>query len=202
MANVFVYGTLMSDQIARGVIGVLPPRHPAVLKGYTRYRVRDASFPAIVAEEGGQVKGMMFTGINDAQLVSLDKYEGIAVEASAVDDCCEYNRAEVEVETPMGVMTAFAYVWKPEFRDQLEDVEWSFEDFMHKDFSTFWGEELEGQQYHQYDQRQWKASARRPEAVFDTPVIMQSSYEQRGQGRAYFAAFHVHFQPCLIAFCG
>ena len=40
MANVFVYGTLLSDQIARGLLGRLPTVKRARLHGYVRYRVK------------------------------------------------------------------------------------------------------------------------------------------------------------------
>jgi gamma-glutamylcyclotransferase (GGCT)/AIG2-like uncharacterized protein YtfP len=57
MANVFVYGTLMADQVAKGLLGRVPASKPASLQGYARFRVKGAAFPAIVAHPQEMVKG-------------------------------------------------------------------------------------------------------------------------------------------------
>jgi gamma-glutamylcyclotransferase (GGCT)/AIG2-like uncharacterized protein YtfP len=57
MASVFVYGTLLDDRIARGLLGRLPHNRPAKLPGYTRYHVKHAIFPAITPESGSSVEG-------------------------------------------------------------------------------------------------------------------------------------------------
>jgi gamma-glutamylcyclotransferase (GGCT)/AIG2-like uncharacterized protein YtfP len=55
--NVFVYGTLMADQIAKGLLGRVPPSKGASLNDYVRYRVKGAAFPAIVAQSEHTVTG-------------------------------------------------------------------------------------------------------------------------------------------------
>lgn len=64
MANVFVYGTLLEDRIAKGLLGRLPKHKPATLHGYARYCVKHASFPAIVSEPGNSVEGRVRPGCN------------------------------------------------------------------------------------------------------------------------------------------
>ena len=41
------------------------------------------------------------------------------------------------------LLTAFVYVWAPEFVNMLDPVPWDFETFMHNDFRTYWAAELE-----------------------------------------------------------
>jgi gamma-glutamylcyclotransferase (GGCT)/AIG2-like uncharacterized protein YtfP len=57
MTSVFVYGTLLEDRRAQGLLGRLPHHRPAKLLGYARYRVRGAPFPAIIPESGSSVEG-------------------------------------------------------------------------------------------------------------------------------------------------
>jgi gamma-glutamylcyclotransferase (GGCT)/AIG2-like uncharacterized protein YtfP len=57
MVSVFVYGTLLDDRMARGLLGRLPHNRPAKLPGYARYRVKNATFPAITPESGSSVEG-------------------------------------------------------------------------------------------------------------------------------------------------
>jgi gamma-glutamylcyclotransferase (GGCT)/AIG2-like uncharacterized protein YtfP len=55
--NLFVYGTLMADTIAKGVVGRVPATSTAILKDYVRYRVKGCAFPAIVEKPGEEVQG-------------------------------------------------------------------------------------------------------------------------------------------------
>lgn len=55
--NVFVYGTLMADQIAGKLLGRIPASTGATLSDHIRYRVKSAAFPAIVAKPGENVNG-------------------------------------------------------------------------------------------------------------------------------------------------
>lgn len=64
MASVFVYGTLLEDRIAKGLLGRLPPHRPATLPNFARYCVKDAAFPAIVTEEGSKVEGRVRTRLS------------------------------------------------------------------------------------------------------------------------------------------
>ena len=59
--NVFVYGTLMADQIAGKLLGRIPASSEAKLSDYIRYRVKGVAFPAIVAKAGQSVEGKVST---------------------------------------------------------------------------------------------------------------------------------------------
>lgn len=66
MASVFVYGTLLEDRIAKGLLGRLPPHRLATLPNFARYKVKGAAFPAIVTESGSRVRGRVRLSLSAA----------------------------------------------------------------------------------------------------------------------------------------
>ena len=48
MATVFVYGTLMADEVVRALIHRVPRARPAVVSGYRRHALRGQVFPGTV----------------------------------------------------------------------------------------------------------------------------------------------------------
>lgn len=58
-ANLFVYGTLMSEAIAKKVVGRLPAISAAVLDGHARYRIKGAVYPAIIEKTDERVRGQV-----------------------------------------------------------------------------------------------------------------------------------------------
>lgn len=44
----FVYGTLLADEVVKTLIHRIPPSRPAVLSGFSRYKVRGQLYPAVV----------------------------------------------------------------------------------------------------------------------------------------------------------
>ena len=49
---------------------------PAILHGYARFAVRDETYPGIVAQSDAQVPGLVYLGIDAADLAQLDQFEG------------------------------------------------------------------------------------------------------------------------------
>lgn len=45
--SMFVYGTLMADEVLRLLLKRVPDTKPATISGYTRYRVKKQVYPAI-----------------------------------------------------------------------------------------------------------------------------------------------------------
>jgi hypothetical protein len=98
---------------------------PAILEGYCRHRVRYADYPAVVAEKGHSVRGVYATGLTDANMSKLDRFEG-----------SEYDRENVKVKllnkdgTPSEkgeIKDTTVYVFNsPQL---LEKREWDFEEF-------------------------------------------------------------------------
>jgi len=149
--SAFFYGTLMAPQVLKRVIDhpTTPSANsvlttlPAVLPHHRRHRVRDADYPAIVptsctsiSEDQTTVRGTFVSGLSDADIWRLDRFEGL-----------EYERARVRVRVQGPTMAtgragdghqggdeeeerdAETYVWIAG-RHRLEDGEWDFGDFV------------------------------------------------------------------------
>lgn len=73
MHSVFVYGTLMADEVTEALLERLPARKPAKLSGFRRYRIQQQVFPAIVAATSADtINGLLVTGLTDEELDIFD----------------------------------------------------------------------------------------------------------------------------------
>ncbi|KAL0922193.1 hypothetical protein M5K25_006162 [Dendrobium thyrsiflorum] len=84
--NVFVYGSLLADEVVNALLKRMPPCSPAILNGYHRYSIKGRVYPAILPVESKKVIGRVIKGVTDAELHVLDAFE---------DE--EYKRSTVEV---------------------------------------------------------------------------------------------------------
>jgi gamma-glutamylcyclotransferase (GGCT)/AIG2-like uncharacterized protein YtfP len=55
--SVFVYGTLMAEEVVRVLLGRAPPSSPALLPGHRRFSLRGRVYPAILPARGHAVNG-------------------------------------------------------------------------------------------------------------------------------------------------
>jgi gamma-glutamylcyclotransferase (GGCT)/AIG2-like uncharacterized protein YtfP len=93
---------------------------PARLEGFRRAPVLGAEYPGMVPAAGGLVEGVLYLGLPATAWPRLDAFEGD-----------EYCRSAVEVELPDGRrLTAWAYVFKPEYAARLGEGEWDFARFL------------------------------------------------------------------------
>ncbi|GAB0143293.1 hypothetical protein EsHS_00003815 [Epichloe bromicola] len=141
--SAFVYGTLMAREIFFSVCynDESPPKvirdlhtfTPAVLRDFCRHRVKFADYPGAVPEAGHQIKGILVTGLTDANIEKLDYFEG-----------SEYERRKVQVqvlekvgedEVPGKEASTFVYVFLK--ADDLEKREWDFEEFRREKMSIW-----------------------------------------------------------------
>lgn len=125
---------------------------PALLNSYTRHRVRNADYPAILPSPGDSasttaacVRGSLVTGLTSADLYRLDIFEGdqyvrrkVRVhvlkdvgldEMAPTDSAAHLLEKDVEAET---------YVWD-EGEDTLEPKEWDFEEFKRDKMKAWMG---------------------------------------------------------------
>jgi Gamma-glutamyl cyclotransferase, AIG2-like len=75
----FFYGTLLDPDVTALVLGRrLPPARfvPAVLPGYSRWRVRGGSYPISVPDRKGEVPGAIVGGLSARDVARLAAYEG------------------------------------------------------------------------------------------------------------------------------
>jgi gamma-glutamylcyclotransferase (GGCT)/AIG2-like uncharacterized protein YtfP len=99
-AHGFTYGSLMFDEVMRAVAdqqGLVSI--PATLKGWERFAIRNASYPA--ARRGkpqASIRGVLWLDLSESAWKRLDAFEGDA-----------YRRAAVEVHCDSGMHPAWVY---------------------------------------------------------------------------------------------
>lgn len=75
----FFYGTLLDRDVTALVLGRrLPPAAfmPAVLPGFSRWRVKGGSYPVAVPDRRGEVEGAVVGGLSARDVARLAAYEG------------------------------------------------------------------------------------------------------------------------------
>ncbi|WVZ78641.1 hypothetical protein U9M48_026321 [Paspalum notatum var. saurae] len=122
--NVFVYGSLMADEVVRAILNRVPPAVPAILPDYHRFSIKGRIYPAILPVQSKRVAGLVITGVTEEELQVLDAFEDV-----------EYTRTRVEVSLTDSSekMLADAYVWSDAEDPDLYG-EWDFEEWkkLHK----------------------------------------------------------------------
>jgi gamma-glutamylcyclotransferase (GGCT)/AIG2-like uncharacterized protein YtfP len=125
--NLFAYGTLMFPEVMRAVTGREFASLAAELHGFSRYRVKDRTFPGIVIDPNGSIQGILYPGIGEVTLQQIDDFE---------DDF--YLRQPVTVITVHGTkMNAQTYVVPEQQSDLLTSEPWDPDSFMQKDLPRF-----------------------------------------------------------------
>lgn len=125
--NVFVYGSLLADEVVQVLLKRIPSSSPAVLPGYHRFSIKGRVYPAILPVENKNVVGRVLMGITNPELDILDIFEDV-----------EYVRDSVEVslEDNLEKRQTYAYVWDDKNDPDLYG-EWDFEEWKEKHMIDF-----------------------------------------------------------------
>lgn len=95
------------------------PYTKAVLNGYCRYSIRNEVYPAIIDLADGSVSGKLYSGLDQATLSLLDKFESTI-----------YRRCEKTVCTAENVsLNAHVYILSEHYRNLLAGTPWEPERF-------------------------------------------------------------------------
>ncbi|KAJ0965566.1 hypothetical protein J5N97_026704 [Dioscorea zingiberensis] len=137
--NVFVYGSLLADEVVGVLLKRVPPCSPATLNGFHRFSIKGRVYPAILPVESKKVTGKVLLGLTDLELDVLDTFEDV-----------EYKRNTVEItlHDTSEKSLAETYVWGDEDDPNLYG-DWDFEEwkqFHMKDFlamTTMFAKDLE-----------------------------------------------------------
>ncbi|KAE8802223.1 protein AIG2 [Hordeum vulgare] len=126
--SVFVYGSLMADEVVTAILKRVPASSPALLTNYHRFNIKGRIYPAILPVESKMVAGKVIMGISDAELIVLDAFEDF-----------EYVRRRVQISLTMVLlkeslalqdtsetMHADTYIWSDAEDPDLYG-EWDFE---------------------------------------------------------------------------
>ena len=118
--TLFAYGTLMCEDIMQEVAGCLPQHHNGILKGFKRRQIRGEQYPAVFPDRDACVEGVVYQGVSDVSWDRLDRFEGEM-----------YIRQNVVVGLQDGTtIVAMTYVLRPEYVGCLDEMEWSFTEFL------------------------------------------------------------------------
>lgn len=99
----FAYGEFRKDDVLQTVLGRVPAKLPARIRGFRRVLERSTGFYNLVPSRRSTVEGVVMTDLGAEDLLKLDWFE----EAAAL-----YYRELHEVETAAGPMKAWVYVRK------------------------------------------------------------------------------------------
>ncbi|KAL6985071.1 AIG2-like protein D [Sarracenia purpurea var. burkii] len=116
---VFVYGSLLADEVVRVLLKRVPDSSPAVLTGFHRFTIKGRVYPAILPVDNKKVIGKVLSGITTPELDILDTFEDV-----------EYERHSVEVSLmdSSQKLQSHAYVWANSNDPNLYG-DWDFEEW-------------------------------------------------------------------------
>ncbi|CAL1385300.1 unnamed protein product [Linum trigynum] len=127
--KVFVYGSLMADEVVSILLKRVPPSSPAILYGYHRFSIREKVYPAILPVVGDKqvqvhVQGRVLFGITDPELRVFDAFED------------QYERLVLEVSLPEKKLEVNTYIWLKKDDPDLYG-EWDVEEWRRLHMSEF-----------------------------------------------------------------
>lgn len=114
MAKLFVYGSLMNDEVLRALLHRRLAQQQATLNDYRRVKVMGEQYPAIYPDTNSLVEGKLITHILPKQLACLDEFEGSYYQRAPVVVFTEDNKEH----------KCDAYIFKNEYRHLLSDDDW------------------------------------------------------------------------------
>ncbi|TKY74616.1 AIG2 protein [Spatholobus suberectus] len=125
--NVFVYGSLLADEVVHTLLKRVPPTAPAILHDYHRFKIKGRVYPAILPVQNNKVTGRVLLGISGVELDILDGFEDV-----------EYTRSDVEVflMDKSEKLQVHAYVWSNQNDPNLY-AEWDFEEWKQVHMNDF-----------------------------------------------------------------
>eukprot|EP00268_Persea_americana_P031206 TRINITY_DN3030_c0_g2_i9.p1 TRINITY_DN3030_c0_g2~~TRINITY_DN3030_c0_g2_i9.p1 ORF type:complete len:142 (+),score=23.21 TRINITY_DN3030_c0_g2_i9:142-567(+) len=83
--SVFVYGSLLADEVVHVLLKRVPDSSPAILNNFHRFSIKGRVYPAILPVENKKVTGRVLLGITDPELGVLDTFEDVEYERKAVE---------------------------------------------------------------------------------------------------------------------
>eukprot|EP00268_Persea_americana_P031200 TRINITY_DN3030_c0_g2_i1.p1 TRINITY_DN3030_c0_g2~~TRINITY_DN3030_c0_g2_i1.p1 ORF type:complete len:170 (+),score=25.05 TRINITY_DN3030_c0_g2_i1:142-651(+) len=125
--SVFVYGSLLADEVVHVLLKRVPDSSPAILNNFHRFSIKGRVYPAILPVENKKVTGRVLLGITDPELGVLDTFEDVEYERKAV---------EVSLVDNFQKLTAYAYVWENKNDANLYG-DWDFEEWKRLHMNDF-----------------------------------------------------------------
>lgn len=149
MSSLFVYGTLMCEEMLVHLLHRVPLRHRALLCEFKRSELARRPYPGLTPAAGARACGFLLSDLTVAEMRTLDEYEGDGeyerrevmvdllvdssplaasenfIEGSEADACATFA-----ARGPTSRVPAFAYVWNtadPSLAADVLPTPWSFD---------------------------------------------------------------------------
>jgi gamma-glutamylcyclotransferase (GGCT)/AIG2-like uncharacterized protein YtfP len=127
MPHLFAYGSLQLPEVFAAVTGQKEIGQPARIEGYARYRLKDLSYPGLVAECGACTHGILYSDLDPDVWVRLDRFEDVF-----------YRRETLKVSArQLGAVSAEVYVVPSAELGLIDRRPWSLEEFRQQHLSDF-----------------------------------------------------------------
>ena len=111
--KLFVYGTLIFDEILSELLKRKFVSAPGLLENYEMKKFLNAEYPGIIAEKNSRVSGKIIFNINAQDIAILDAYEGVM-----------YKRRILKVKTNSKEYDCQVYIVKGKYRKKLSEDPW------------------------------------------------------------------------------
>src|SRR2546427_11645501 len=99
--DVFAYGEFTKEPVLRRLLGRVPKRIPAKLRGYRRFLDDLLGHYNLVHDDNGLVEGELLLDISDDDLLAMDRFQTE-----------KHRRRAASVETAAGAAEAGRHVWE------------------------------------------------------------------------------------------
>lgn len=117
--NIFTYGSLMFAPVWQSLVESNYPNLAATLHDYRRLTIRYDIYPVALPYKGHRIAGVLYRGVQQADLKRLDEFEGEY-----------YYRQAVSVTTiKRELIAAQVYILKPNYRYLASACEWDKQRF-------------------------------------------------------------------------
>ena len=114
MKNVFVYGSLMFDDVWNRIVQRHYEKHTAVLSGYKRLCVKGENYPGLVKSFNNSVEGVIYLDVTAQDIKRLDRFEGEY-----------YKKIPVTVSSESGhALDADVYLFNKSYKNLLSNTPW------------------------------------------------------------------------------
>jgi gamma-glutamylcyclotransferase (GGCT)/AIG2-like uncharacterized protein YtfP len=124
--SLFTYGSLMYEAVCFRVVGRGLPHERAQLHGWRRHALKGRTYPGAVPQTDCVIDGVLWHGLTEADLVSLDAFEST-----------EYERVTATVLPASGqTQPAQLYAWQD--LTLLEPDDWSVTRFEQEHVHSFY----------------------------------------------------------------
>lgn len=126
MKNIFVYGSLMFEEVWNQLAQTHYNKIDAQLSGFTRLKVKGEEYPGIIPSSGKEVIGKLYLDVCASDIEQLDIFEGEF-----------YQRSQVIVLSDKNEYVADTYIFKPKYQTLLSGKEWDVGLFKDKGLQKF-----------------------------------------------------------------